>query len=77
MAILTYKDHKATDSEERARMIEMGVDLSEGQTRIGGLTVSRALGDHFVKSERLGLISDPYISEPIPLDRLAMWFKVH
>jgi len=62
------KDHKAIDDEERNRVKMMGVDLADGQTRVGGLAVSRALGDHFLKKERLGVISEPFISPAIALE---------
>lgn len=53
-----------TTPSERARVIALGIDLGEKATRIpGGLAVSRALGDHFLKSENSGLIADPFISE--------------
>lgn len=32
-----------------------------------GLAVSRALGDHFMKENGLGLISEPYVCQPIEL----------
>jgi serine/threonine protein phosphatase PrpC len=44
------------------------VDVSEGQTRIGGgIAITRALGDHFAKDNDSGMIAVPYISEPIKL----------
>lgn len=45
-----------------------GVDVNEGQTRIGGgIAITRALGDHFAKDNDSGMIAVPYISEPIKL----------
>lgn len=62
------KDHKASSEEERARIIAEGGELTSGQTRVmGGLAVSRALGDHFLKKETVGFIADPYICPPILL----------
>ncbi|PRP86829.1 hypothetical protein PROFUN_05046 [Planoprotostelium fungivorum] len=61
------KDHKPIYPEERQRIIDMGIEFGPHQTRVGGLAVSRALGDHFLKNERLGVISVPYVSPPIQL----------
>jgi hypothetical protein len=36
-------------------------------TFLTGLAVSRALGDHFMKENGLGLISEPYVCQPIEL----------
>jgi len=62
------KDHKASDASERERIQLMGVNLLKGQTRVGGLAVSRALGDHCVKQENVGMIAEPYISPSIKLE---------
>jgi hypothetical protein len=32
-----------------------------------GLSVSRALGDHFVKDSNLGIVNTPFVSEPVQL----------
>jgi protein phosphatase len=40
----------------------MGIELADTQTRVGGLAVSRALGDHFLKQEKLGIIAEPFVS---------------
>lgn len=61
------KDHKPTEASERERLISSGVELSENQTRVGGLAVSRALGDHFLKEENLGVIAEPHTSELLEL----------
>jgi serine/threonine protein phosphatase PrpC len=42
--------------------------MTESQTRIGGLAVSRALGDHFLKNEKLGVIAVPHVSSAIELN---------
>lgn len=45
-----------------------GVDVNEGQTRIGGgIAITRALGDHFAKDNESGMIAVPHISEAIKL----------
>lgn len=45
-----------------------GIQILPHQTRINGLAVSRAFGDHFIKNENLGVISEPYVSECIKLE---------
>jgi len=60
-------DHKLTDPGEINRLKEGGFPYTEGQTRINGLAVSRALGDHFLKQNNLGVIVDPFVSEPFKL----------
>jgi len=62
------KDHKPNSKEERSRLALAGIEVGDTQTRVGGLAVSRALGDHFLKQEKLGVISDPHVSEPIQLE---------
>jgi serine/threonine protein phosphatase PrpC len=62
------RDHKLAYEEERERMMRTGVDVNEGQTRIGGgIAITRALGDHFAKDNESGMIAVPYISEAIKL----------
>lgn len=61
------KDHKPTDPDERIRIVTSGIELGENQTRVGGLAVSRALGDHFLKQMNQGVIGEPYICQPIQL----------
>ena len=60
-------DHKATSAAERARLAAAGHALAPAQTRINGIAVARALGVHFVKGLGLGIIAEPFISEPIAL----------
>ncbi|XP_049852235.1 probable protein phosphatase DDB_G0279461 [Schistocerca gregaria] len=58
---LTEKHHLNVDSEfNRVRM--SGVNIHQGQTRLNGLAVSRALGDHFPKSVQCGIIALPSVS---------------
>jgi len=56
------EDHRPTIKKERDRITSMGIHLENGQTRLNGLAVSRALGDHFPKEMNSGLISEPYVS---------------
>jgi len=63
-AIMLSFDHKVNEASERARLLEAGLELNEGATRINGLAVSRALGDHFIKDNFKGVTAEPYLSEP-------------
>jgi serine/threonine protein phosphatase PrpC len=45
----------------------MGITLNAGQTRLNGLAVSRALGDHFPKQEECGIVADPAVSSVLKL----------
>lgn len=65
-AVWLSVDHKVNDPEERDRLIKAGMQLSEGQSRINGLAVSRALGDHFVK-EHYPVTAEPFVSDPFEL----------
>jgi len=61
--IALTKDHKLTCPSERKRIEDSGTKLESSQTRLNGLAVSRAFGDHFAKSVEPGIISIPYISK--------------
>merc|ERR1712137_1176183 len=67
-AMLLSKDHKVNEASERQRLLDAGLDLKEGATRINGLAVSRALGDHFIKDNFKGVTAEPYVSEPVVID---------
>eukprot|EP01104_Vermistella_antarctica_P011784 TRINITY_DN332_c0_g3_i1.p1 TRINITY_DN332_c0_g3~~TRINITY_DN332_c0_g3_i1.p1 ORF type:complete len:850 (+),score=185.12 TRINITY_DN332_c0_g3_i1:228-2777(+) len=60
-AIFVSYDHRVTDPMEVERMRAGGVDIHEGQTRINGMAVCRALGDHFIKQNGLGMVGDPFV----------------
>lgn len=60
--LLLSVDHKPSLPLERARLRSLGIDVADSATRLGGLAVSRALGDHFLKRENLGLSAEPHIS---------------
>jgi len=64
-AISLTQDHKPSCPSERKRIEEGGTKLEVSQYRLNGLAVSRAFGDHFVKSVEPALISVPTISKPI------------
>jgi len=61
-AIMLNTEHKVTSAEERKRIQAMGVEMTAGQTRINGVAVARALGTHFIKDEKLGIVSTPSVS---------------
>jgi serine/threonine protein phosphatase PrpC len=45
----------------------LSLDCCSLRSHETGLAVSRALGDHFVKEQNLGLIAEPHISECIKI----------
>jgi len=63
VAVELTTDHKLTNPLEKQRLKDAGIETLDNQTRINGLAVSRALGDHFVKEQNIGLIADPFVSE--------------
>mmetsp|Transcript_9559 Transcript_9559/g.23950 ORF Transcript_9559/g.23950 Transcript_9559/m.23950 type:complete len:921 (-) Transcript_9559:278-3040(-) len=62
-AIPLSVDHKLTNRDEFQRIKNLGINLSSGQTRINGLGVTRALGDHFAKDTNSGMCAVPYVSD--------------
>ncbi|GAM26185.1 hypothetical protein SAMD00019534_093600 [Acytostelium subglobosum LB1] len=60
-------DHKASHPLEKKRMIEAGIPVTDQQTRINGVAVSRSLGNHFIKDQKIGMIGEPHLSKPILL----------
>lgn len=60
--IQLVQEHKLSVPSEFARILESGVQLAPGQTRINGLAVTRALGDHFAKENGSGMIAEPHVS---------------
>jgi len=54
--------HRLSNPTERQRLIDLGEEISQNQTRLCGLNVSRVFGDHFGKSVATGIIVDPHIS---------------
>jgi len=67
VAIGLTETHKVSEENEKIRMREAGFEISNAQTRVAGLAVSRALGDHFAKQNQTGLVGIPYVSEPFKL----------
>eukprot|EP01102_Stenamoeba_stenopodia_P020794 TRINITY_DN8237_c0_g1_i1.p1 TRINITY_DN8237_c0_g1~~TRINITY_DN8237_c0_g1_i1.p1 ORF type:complete len:970 (-),score=239.15 TRINITY_DN8237_c0_g1_i1:45-2954(-) len=60
--ILLTQEHKLSIPSEFQRILDSGVQLAPGQTRINGLAVTRALGDHFAKENGSGMIAEPSLS---------------
>ena len=60
-------DHKVNNPSEQKRLIQAGLKINQGQNRINGLAVSRALGDHFIKQNFSGVTAEPYVSSAYAL----------
>jgi serine/threonine protein phosphatase PrpC len=67
-ALCLTENHNVKDPAERERMRAQGHQVNEGQTRINGLAVSRALGDHFVKQNDMGMIGEAYVHPVVRLE---------
>ncbi|PRP80059.1 hypothetical protein PROFUN_10742 [Planoprotostelium fungivorum] len=66
---LTF-DHKMKDNpQELKRLRDMGIEISDNQSRLHGLAICRVLGDHCMKKpgEKTGVIADPFISPVVPI----------
>lgn len=61
------QDHRVSNPSEQKRLRDSGQELISGQTRLNGLSVSRALGDHFMKENETGFIGIPHVSPVIKL----------
>eukprot|EP01097_Dermamoeba_algensis_P004594 TRINITY_DN2979_c0_g2_i1.p1 TRINITY_DN2979_c0_g2~~TRINITY_DN2979_c0_g2_i1.p1 ORF type:complete len:528 (-),score=117.25 TRINITY_DN2979_c0_g2_i1:217-1800(-) len=66
-ALQLTEDHKLSNSKEQKRIKEQGIALLDSQTRISGLSVTRALGDQFAKEVDSGLVGTPFCCSPISL----------
>jgi len=66
-AVALSVDHKLAEPSELRRLADENIAVKEGQTRVGGLAVTRALGDHFVKRQNVGLIGIPHVSRTMIL----------
>ncbi|KAL3679991.1 hypothetical protein R1sor_022947 [Riccia sorocarpa] len=62
------EDHRLTSSSERFRLMEMGRQLKEGETRLCGMNIARALGDKFLKEQDDCFSARPYVSEVLKLE---------
>lgn len=61
------EDHRLTSFSERSRMLEMGKQLPEGETRLCGMNIARVLGDKFLKEQDARFSSKPFVSEVIQI----------
>lgn len=57
------EDHRLTSISEKSRMLEMGKQIREGETRLCGMNIARVLGDKFLKEQDTRFSSKPFISE--------------
>ena len=60
--------HVVANPAEKDRMRAEGHTVKDGQNRVNGLSVSRALGDHFVKDSNLGIVNTPFVCHPVKLN---------
>lgn len=60
--LLMTEDHRLTSKDERLRLLECGKQLKEGENRLAGMNIARALGDKFLKEEEASFSAEPYIS---------------
>jgi len=68
-SMVVSEDHKLSVESERIRLKNMGISLTSEQTRLCGLAVSRAFGDHFPKETKSGIVSDPFVSQTFELTK--------
>lgn len=61
------EDHRLTSLAERSRMMEMGKQLREGETRLCGMNIARVLGDKFLKEQECRFSSTPFISNVLQI----------
>ena len=62
-AVRLTEEHKVKSAPERARLAAAGITLRDGETRLYGLALSRALGDSFLKVDAAsGLTAEPHVS---------------
>ncbi|KAG0565124.1 hypothetical protein KC19_8G166700 [Ceratodon purpureus] len=60
--LLMTEDHRLTSKNERLRLLESGKQLKDGENRLGGMNIARALGDKFLKEEESAFSSEPHVS---------------
>jgi len=75
-AVQLTVDHKASDPKEKQRMREAGIDISDTQSRINGISVSRSLGNHFVKEQNIGMSAEPFVHECIKIESTDMFVVI-
>jgi protein phosphatase len=68
------REHRVTSGEERERLQRAhGIKLPHGARRLHGLALTRALGDSFLKREKVGIIATPDVSPPVEVVRGDGW----
>ncbi|XP_002970567.2 protein phosphatase 2C 70 isoform X1 [Selaginella moellendorffii] len=67
--VVLTEDHRLTSPTERARLLEMGRKLKDGETRICGMNIARALGDKFLKEEESCFSAEPYVSKVLKITK--------
>lgn len=63
------EDHRLTSFSERSRMLEMGKQLGEGESRLCGMNIARVLGDKFLKEQDARFSSQPFISDVLRITK--------
>jgi len=61
------EDHRLTSLSEKNRMLEIGKQLRDGETRLCGMNIARVLGDKFLKEQDVRFSAEPYISEVLQI----------
>ncbi|KAI5060566.1 hypothetical protein GOP47_0024986 [Adiantum capillus-veneris] len=61
------EDHRLTSLTEQTRMLEMGKQLREGETRLCGMNIARVLGDKFLKEQEVRFSSTPFVSDVLQI----------
>src|SRR3989338_11428850 len=62
--------HCARELKEQERLRAAGAAINDGASRINGLSVTRAIGDHFVKEVVPGFTAEPSVSPAYQLTEL-------
>ncbi|KAJ7565195.1 hypothetical protein O6H91_02G052200 [Diphasiastrum complanatum] len=60
--VIMTEDHRLTSTTERSRLLAMGKHLRDGENRLCGMNIVRALGDKFLKAQERCFSAEPYIS---------------
>ncbi|XP_057849582.2 protein phosphatase 2C 70 isoform X2 [Cryptomeria japonica] len=63
------EDHRLISLSEKTRMLEIGKQLRDGETRLWGMNIARVLGDKFFKEQDIRFSAEPYISEVLRITR--------
>lgn len=63
------EDHRLSSLSEKTRMLEIGKQLRDGETRLWGMNIARVLGDKFFKEQDIRFSAEPHISEVLRITR--------